>query len=59
MSAVPSITHRVSRKASLLTESVIREMTREAMKYWMSRLSSKLLGDDHARQRRIKETGNR
>src|SRR5438046_10114754 len=29
----PSITRRVSRKASLFTESVIREMTREAMKY--------------------------
>src|SRR5258708_5229385 len=35
----PSITHRVSRKASLFTESVIREMTREAMKYGAVNLS--------------------
>ena len=34
-----SITHRVSRKASLFTESVIREMTREAMKYGAVNLS--------------------
>src|SRR5258708_25691550 len=31
--SAPSISRRVSRKASLFTESVIREMTREAMKY--------------------------
>src|SRR5437870_13260474 len=35
----PSISHRVSRKASLFTESVIREMTREAMKYGAVNLS--------------------
>lgn len=35
----PSFTHRVSRKASLFTESVIREMTREAMKYGAVNLS--------------------
>src|SRR6202165_1242792 len=35
----PSITHRVSRKASLFTESVIREMTREAIKYGAVNLS--------------------
>src|SRR5436853_5951744 len=35
----PSVTHRVSRKASLFTESVIREMTREAMKYGAVNLS--------------------
>src|SRR6266481_3969725 len=35
----PSITHRVSRKAGLFTESVIREMTREAMKYGAVNLS--------------------
>ncbi len=35
----PSISHRVSRKASLFTESVIREMTREAMKYSAVNLS--------------------
>src|SRR6266446_9066550 len=35
----PSITHHVSRKASLFTESVIREMTREAMKYGAVNLS--------------------
>ena len=35
----PSTTHRVSRKASLFTESVIREMTREAMKYGAVNLS--------------------
>ena len=35
----PSIIHRVSRKASLFTESVIREMTREAMKYGAVNLS--------------------
>src|SRR5437588_1312210 len=34
-----SITRRVSRKASLFTESVIREMTREAMKYGAVNLS--------------------
>src|SRR5260221_5596906 len=34
-----SITHRVSRKASLFTESVIREMTREAMKFGAVNLS--------------------
>ena len=34
-----SISHRVSRKASLFTESVIREMTREAMKYGAVNLS--------------------
>src|SRR5438045_6934437 len=36
---VASISHRVSRKASLFTESVIREMTREAMKYGAVNLS--------------------
>ncbi|PYS56366.1 MAG: aminotransferase [Acidobacteria bacterium] len=35
----PSISDRVSRKASLFTESVIREMTREAMKYSAVNLS--------------------
>src|SRR5260370_20576273 len=35
----PSITRRVSRKASLFAESVIREMTREAMKYGAVNLS--------------------
>jgi aspartate/methionine/tyrosine aminotransferase len=35
----PSISHRISRKASLFTESVIREMTREAMKYGAVNLS--------------------
>src|SRR5438876_5611489 len=35
----PSISHRVSHKASLFTESVIREMTREAMKYGAVNLS--------------------
>src|SRR5260370_35087948 len=35
----PSISLRVSRKASLFTESVIREMTREAMKYGAVNLS--------------------
>src|ERR1700730_17023183 len=35
----PSVTRRVSRKASLFTESVIREMTREAMKYGAVNLS--------------------
>ncbi len=39
MSTAPSKTHRVSRKASLFTESVIREMTREAMKYGAVNLS--------------------
>ncbi|HKP37347.1 MAG TPA: aminotransferase class I/II-fold pyridoxal phosphate-dependent enzyme [Pyrinomonadaceae bacterium] len=34
-----SITKRVSRKATLFTESVIREMTREAMKYGAVNLS--------------------
>src|SRR2546423_3808100 len=38
-SPAPSITHRASRKASLFTESVIREMTREAMKYGAVNLS--------------------
>src|SRR6266436_9046923 len=37
----PSITHRVSRKASLFTESVIREMTREAIKYGAVNLSQR------------------
>src|SRR5947199_4554030 len=37
--SAPSISHRVSRKASLFTESVIREMTREAMKYGAVNLS--------------------
>src|SRR5437868_803872 len=35
----PSITRRISRKASQFTESVIREMTREAMKYGAVNLS--------------------
>src|SRR5438552_17681233 len=35
----PSISRRISRKASLFTESVIREMTREAMKYGAVNLS--------------------
>jgi aminotransferase len=35
----PSISKRVSRKAGLFTESVIREMTREAMKYGAVNLS--------------------
>src|SRR6266852_4234716 len=35
----PSISRRVSRKASLFTESVIREMTREALKYGAVNLS--------------------
>jgi aminotransferase len=35
----PSATRRVSRKAGLFTESVIREMTREAMKYGAVNLS--------------------
>jgi len=35
----PSTSKRVSRKASLFTESVIREMTREAMKYGAVNLS--------------------
>src|SRR2546428_12396161 len=35
----PSRSHRVSRKASSFTESVIREMTREAMKYGAVNLS--------------------
>src|SRR5260370_4248934 len=35
----PSISRRVSHKASLFTESVIREMTREAMKYGAVNLS--------------------
>src|SRR6266446_3555500 len=35
----PSISRRVSRKATLFTESVIREMTREAMKYGAVNLS--------------------
>src|SRR5438128_10702788 len=35
----PSVSHRVSRKASQFTESVIREMTREAMKYGAVNLS--------------------
>src|SRR6478735_3432246 len=39
MSTAPSKTHRVSRKASLFSESVIREMTREAMKYGAVNLS--------------------
>jgi aminotransferase len=38
-SPATSITSRVSRKASLFTESVIREMTREAMKYGAVNLS--------------------
>src|SRR6266403_1744501 len=38
-SPAPSITRRVSRKAGLFTESVIREMTREAMKYGAVNLS--------------------
>src|SRR6266403_1634201 len=35
----PSVTHRVSRKASLFTASLIRETTREAMKYGAVNLS--------------------
>jgi aminotransferase len=35
----PSISNRVSRKAGLFTESVIREMTREAIKYGAVNLS--------------------
>jgi hypothetical protein len=35
----PSISKRVSRKATQFTESVIREMTREAMKYGAVNLS--------------------
>jgi len=35
----PSVSHRVSRKAGLFTESVIREMTREAMKFGAVNLS--------------------
>src|SRR5262249_14129056 len=35
----PSISRRVSRKASLFTESVIREMTRVAMKHGAVNLS--------------------
>src|SRR6266508_1980067 len=35
----PSVSHRISRKASQFTESVIREMTREAMKYGAVNLS--------------------
>src|SRR5258708_37682518 len=35
----PSVSHHVSRKANLFTESVIREMTREAMKYGAVNLS--------------------
>src|SRR2546422_1450144 len=35
----PRISRRVSRKASQFTESVIREMTREAMKYGAVNLS--------------------
>src|SRR6185369_8390957 len=38
-SPAPSVPRRVSRKASLFTESVIREMTREAMKYGAVNLS--------------------
>jgi aminotransferase len=38
-SPASSISRRVSRKASLFTESVIREMTREAMKYGAVNLS--------------------
>ena len=38
-SPAPSTSRRVSRKASLFTESVIREMTREAMKYGAVNLS--------------------
>ena len=37
--AAPSTLRRISRKASLFTESVIREMTREAMKYGAVNLS--------------------
>src|SRR2546423_12756290 len=37
--SAPSISRRVSRKASQFTESVIREMTREAMKYGAVNLS--------------------
>ena len=38
-STAPSTSHRISRKASRFTESVIREMTREAMKYGAVNLS--------------------
>src|SRR6185503_12856255 len=38
-SAVQSTSRHISRKASLFTESVIREMTREAMKYGAVNLS--------------------
>src|SRR6476619_6352491 len=38
-SPAQSTSHRISRKASLFTESVIREMTREAMKYGAVNLS--------------------
>src|SRR5437016_3432241 len=38
-SPVPGSPRRVSRKASQFTESVIREMTREAMKYGAVNLS--------------------
>ena len=38
-SPAPSISRRVSRKASQFTESVIREMTREAMKHGAVNLS--------------------
>src|SRR5258707_5842508 len=37
----PSISKRVSRKATQFTESVIREMTREAMKYGAVNLSQR------------------
>src|SRR5918911_1772959 len=39
MTAAPSKNRHVSRKASLFTESVIREMTREALKYGAVNLS--------------------
>ena len=39
MTTAPSLSRRISRKASLFTESVIREMTREAMKYGAVNLS--------------------
>ena len=42
----PSASRRVSRKASLFTESVIREMTREAMKYGAVNLSQGFPDDD-------------
>src|SRR5690349_1387445 len=38
-STAPSTSHRISRKASRFTESVIREMTREPMKYGAVNLS--------------------